>query len=196
MYLIKFSVIPIVLSALFTFSLAAQAIVDGHEYQFNSDDVLQNESRAELFKQLAEELRCPKCQNQNLSDSNAMIAGDLRRELYSQVQDGKNSEEIVDFMVNRYGEFVLYRPALNNKTLALWYGPFVLLALAILVFVSVVLARKVNSNPVKLTSDNLIESVPVVEGDESLSVDEQKRLDELLNPVSKNQDNKKGDNND
>jgi cytochrome c-type biogenesis protein CcmH len=196
MYLIKFSVIPIVLSALFTFSLAAQAIVDGHEYQFNSDDVLQNESRAELFKQLAEELRCPKCQNQNLSDSNAMIAGDLRRELYSQVQDGKNSEEIVDFMVNRYGEFVLYRPALNNKTLALWYGPFVLLALAILIFVSVVLARKVNSNPVKLTSDNLIESVPVVEGDESLSVDEQKRLDELLNPVSKNQDNKKGDNND
>lgn len=176
------------LLVLFVFSLSAQAIVDGHEYQFNSDDALQNASRAELFRQLAEELRCPKCQNQNLSDSNAMIAGDLRRELYSQVQDGKNSEQIVDFMVNRYGEFVLYRPALNNKTLALWYGPFVLLALAGIIFVSVILARKSKNKSTAVTAEAIDKSTEQTV--DPLSADEETRLDELLNPAPSNKTEK------
>jgi cytochrome c-type biogenesis protein CcmH len=176
------------LLVLFVFSLSAQAIVDGHEYQFNSDDALQNASRAELFRQLAEELRCPKCQNQNLSDSNAMIAGDLRRELYSQVQDGKNSEQIVDFMVNRYGEFVLYRPALNNKTLALWYGPFVLLALAGIIFVSVILARKSKNKPTVVIAETFDKSTD--QAVDPLSADEETRLDELLNPAPSNKTEK------
>lgn len=176
------------LLVLFVFSLSAQAIVDGHEYQFNSDDALQNASRAELFRQLAEELRCPKCQNQNLSDSNAMIAGDLRRELYSQVQDGKNSEQIVDFMVNRYGEFVLYRPALNNKTLALWYGPFVLLALAGIIFVSVILARKSKNKPTVVTAETIDKSTEQTV--DPLSADEETRLDELLNSAPSNKTEK------
>jgi len=176
------------LLVLFVFSLSAQAIVDGHEYQFNSDDALQNASRAELFRQLAEELRCPKCQNQNLSDSNAMIAGDLRRELYSQVQDGKNSEQIVDFMVNRYGEFVLYRPALNNKTLALWYGPFVLLALAGIIFVSVILARKSKNKSTAVTAEAIDKNTEQTV--DPLSADEETRLDELLNPAPSNKTEK------
>ena len=185
MYSIKSMLTSGALLVLFAFSLSAQAIVDGHEYQFNSDDALQNASRVELFKQLAEELRCPKCQNQNLSDSNAMIAGDLRRELYSQVQDGKNSEQIVDFMVNRYGEFVLYRPALNNKTLALWYGPFVLLALAGIIFVSVILARKSKNKPTAVTAEAIDKSTVA-----PLSADEETRLDELLNSAPSNKTEK------
>jgi cytochrome c-type biogenesis protein CcmH len=188
MYSIKSILTSSALLVLFAFSLSAQAIVDGHEYQFNSDDALQNASRAELFRQLAEELRCPKCQNQNLSDSNAMIAGDLRRELYSQVQDGKNSEQIVDFMVNRYGEFVLYRPALNNKTLALWYGPFVLLALAGIIFVSVILARKSKNKPTVVTAETIDKSTEQTV--DPLSADEETRLDELLNSAPSNKTEK------
>lgn len=188
MYSIKSVLTSSALLVLFVFSLSAQAIVDGHEYQFNSDDALQNASRAELFRQLAEELRCPKCQNQNLSDSNAMIAGDLRRELYSQVQDGKNSEQIVDFMVNRYGEFVLYRPALNNKTLALWYGPFVLLALAGIIFVSVILARKSKNKSTAVTAEAIDKNTEQTV--DPLSADEETRLDELLNPAPSNKTEK------
>lgn len=177
-------------------SQLSYGIVDGHEYQFNSGDDVENSSRAQLFRQLAEELRCPKCQNQNLADSNAMIAGDLRRELYSQVKEGKNSEEIVDFMVNRYGEFVLYRPALNDKTIALWYGPFVLLGLAIVIFVSVLLARKM-----KTQSDTVTDNVgmPVensktdsAKDTDALSKEEQQRLDDLLNSSSPDQEHNKG----
>ena len=62
------------------------------------------------FQALSKELRCPKCQNQNLADSNSPIAADLRRELYELLQQGKADSEIVNFMVARYGEFVLYRP--------------------------------------------------------------------------------------
>ena len=177
-------------------SQLSYGIVDGHEYQFNSGDDVENSSRAQLFRQLAEELRCPKCQNQNLADSNAMIAGDLRRELYSQVKEGKNSEEIVDFMVNRYGEFVLYRPALNDKTIALWYGPFVLLGLAIVIFVSLLLARKM-----KTQSDTVTDNVgmPVensktdsAKDTDALSKEEQQRLDDLLNSSSPDQEHNKG----
>lgn len=172
----KFSTLLLLLS----FALASHAIIDGHEYQFDSGDAIQNQTRADLFRTLAEELRCPKCQNQNLADSNAMIAGDLRRELYSQVKDGKNSEEIVDFMVDRYGEFVLYRPALNSKTVALWYGPFVLLALALIIFISVIIARKSKNKKAMQPLEQNQKNVPV--NNDPLSDDEQKRLYALLNP--------------
>ena len=156
------------LSVVSSFSLA---IVDGHEYVFDQGSESENLTRAQLFRQLAEELRCPKCQNQNLSDSNAMIAGDLRRELYSQVKAGKTGEDIVDFMVNRYGEFVLYRPAMNNKTVALWYGPVALLLLALSAFTFVIFKRR--SKAKKSVNPDLNEEI--------ISNDEQARIDALLN---------------
>lgn len=76
---------------------------------------------------LANELRCLVCQNQTLADSHSDLAIDLRREMRGMAEKGMNDKEIVDFMVSRYGDFVLYRPPLNAKTLALWFGPFVLL---------------------------------------------------------------------
>lgn len=145
------------------FSFSANAMVDGHEYVFEEGNEVENQTRAQLFQTLAEELRCPKCQNQNLADSNAMIAGDLRRELYQQVKGGGDAQSIIDFMVDRYGEFVLYRPKVNAMTYVLWFGPVVLLGVAALCLVLIIRKRKINQVQT-----------------ESLSQEQQKRLDELL----------------
>ena len=79
------------------------------------------------YKQLTEELRCVVCQNQNLADSDAPLAQDLRQEIYEMMQTGQNNEQIKTFLVDRYGDFVLYRPAMEGNTLALWLIPGVLL---------------------------------------------------------------------
>jgi cytochrome c-type biogenesis protein CcmH len=78
---------------------------------------------------LAHELRCLVCQNQTLADSNAPLAVDLRNQIRAQLEDGKSERDVIDFMVERYGDFVLYRPPFKASTAALWLGPFVLLAL-------------------------------------------------------------------
>ena len=76
---------------------------------------------------LIDELRCPKCQNQNLSGSDADIAADLRRELHRLLLAGKTDREIITFMVDRYGDFILYRPRLQMNTSLLWFAPVILL---------------------------------------------------------------------
>ena len=76
---------------------------------------------------LAHELRCLVCQNQTLADSNAPLAVDLRNQIREQLKGGASERDVIDFMVARYGDFVLYRPPLKASTLALWIGPFVLL---------------------------------------------------------------------
>ena len=81
---------------------------------------------------LSEELRCLVCQNQTIADSNAELAVDLRREIRGMIANGKSDKEIVDFMVDRYGDFVLYRPPVKGITLLLWGGPIVLLVFGIL----------------------------------------------------------------
>ena len=95
------------------------AVIETYEF---SDDAL--ESR---YQQLSAELRCPKCQNQNIADSNAPISQDLRKLLYQQLEAGASDQEILDYMVARYGEFVRYRPSFNGATAALWLAPFLLL---------------------------------------------------------------------
>ncbi|MET3929844.1 cytochrome c-type biogenesis protein CcmH [Lysobacter sp. OAE881] len=86
------------------------------------------------FHALVSELRCVMCQNQSLADSNAQIAVDLRREVLELMRKGKSDEEVKDFLVARYGEFVLYRPQVESKTWLLWFGPaLVLLAGGIIV---------------------------------------------------------------
>nr|WP_297357857.1 cytochrome c-type biogenesis protein [uncultured Caldimonas sp.] len=79
------------------------------------------------LRKLATELRCPVCQNQSLADSDADLAADLRTEIRRQLDAGRSDDEIRRFMVERYGEFVLYDPPLQWHTLALWAGPFALL---------------------------------------------------------------------
>ena len=87
----------------------------------------------EHYKELIAEIRCLVCQNQSLADSDADLAQDLRQEVYDLMQQGQNDAQIIDFMVARYGDFVLYNP--------LWYGPFVLLAIGILFLVKTVRQR-------------------------------------------------------
>lgn len=114
------------------------------------------------FNALTKELRCPKCQNQNLADSNSPIAADLRREVYDLLQQGKADIEIVNFMVARYGDFVLYRPRVNSLTYILWFGPGVLLFIGVVVMV-MVLRKK-----------------PEKQAEKTLSAEQQSKLDNLL----------------
>lgn len=90
-----------------------------------------NPEQSSLYHSLLREYRCLKCQNQNLADSNAGLAEDLRREIREQILAGKLKPDIDEYLVARYGEFVLYRPRFNAKTAILWVGPFVLGAAAL-----------------------------------------------------------------
>ncbi|MFL6592433.1 MAG: cytochrome c-type biogenesis protein CcmH [Luteimonas sp.] len=79
------------------------------------------------FRALVTELRCVMCQNQSLADSNAMVAHDLRREVLALMRQGRTDAQIQDYLVARYGEFVLYKPRIEGKTWLLWFGPAALL---------------------------------------------------------------------
>jgi len=93
------------------------------------------------FKELIAEIRCLVCQNQSLSDSDAELAHDLRQEVYDLMQQGQDNTQIIDFMVTRYGDFVLYSPPVKPSTYLLWYGPFVLLAIGIVFLIKTVRQR-------------------------------------------------------
>ena len=90
---------------------------------------------------LSNELRCLVCQNQTIADSNAELAVDLRNQVRKQLSEGKSDREILDYMVQRYGEFVLYRPPLSYKTILLWGGPFALLLIAMFILVQQIRLR-------------------------------------------------------
>jgi cytochrome c-type biogenesis protein CcmH len=116
--------------ALFAGSTAAVAASSATEAALAADPVAEKR----LLK-LSEELRCLVCQNQNIADSNAELAQDLRREIRTMIGAGKSDKEIIDFMVVRYGDFVLYRPPVKGATLLLWGGPVVLLVLGLFILV-------------------------------------------------------------
>ncbi len=91
---------------------------------------------------LTEKLRCLVCQNQTIADSNAELAQDLRRQVHEQIAAGKTDDEIVDYMVARYGDFVLYQPPLKATTVLLWAGPALLLLIGFVGLVRIVRARR------------------------------------------------------
>lgn len=91
----------------------------------------ETESQEQRFRELSTELRCLVCQNQSLADSNAPLAQDLRSELYQQVLGENSNTEIIDFMTNRYGDFVLYKPRFALKTSLLWLTPLILFIVGI-----------------------------------------------------------------
>ena len=137
-------------------ALPVAAAIDTYEFK---DEVTRTR-----FQALAAELRCPKCQNQNIADSNSPIAEDLRAELHRMLQGGASDTEIVDFMVTRYGEFVLYRPRVSEQTYLLWYGPAVLMIIGIVVVLLISRKRK----------------TPADKPNNQLSAREQQRLNDLL----------------
>lgn len=144
--------------ALLLWMSAAQAVVE--TYEFN-DAVTE-----QRYHQFIEELRCPKCQNQNLAGSNAPIAEDLRRELHRLLQQGRSDKEIIDFMVDRYGDFVLYKPRFNAETAVLWFAPVLFLMLGAVV---VLLVYRHQQNKAVVAID-----------DAPLDDQEQQRLQQLL----------------
>lgn len=93
------------------------------------------------YEHIIEEVRCLKCQNQSIKDSNAFLAGDLRREIRRMLTEGKTDDEIYDFLVARYGEFALYRPRMSGKTLILWIAPILLLLAGGFVLVNILRRR-------------------------------------------------------
>lgn len=126
-------------------------------YEFSSED------KRERYHALTKELRCPKCQNQDIADSNAPIAKDMRREVHRLVETGASEGDVVAYMVERFGEFVMYTPTLDQRTYALWYGPVVVLALGLLiVIITASRARKnrqVNSTEQQGQAQSSFESV-------------------------------------
>ena len=140
-----------------TLTGVAQAAIDTYEFK--------NDAERDRFRELTKELRCPKCQNQDIADSNAPIATDLRREIFRMLGEGKDNQQILDFMVARYGDFVLYKPALTSKTAVLWFGPLALLVGGMVV-IGVIVGRRRRTEQ--------------TEGSDTLSVEERKRLDTLL----------------
>ena len=102
-----------------------QAAIEIHEFKDAATEA--------AYMDLIAELRCLVCQNQNLAGSDADLAKDLRRQTYDMLQQGKSKADVVDYMVNRYGDFVLYRPPLKSSTMLLWAGPFALLFIVLIV---------------------------------------------------------------
>ncbi|ELW9440251.1 cytochrome c-type biogenesis protein CcmH [Pluralibacter gergoviae] len=97
------------------FSWQAAAAIDTWQFK--------DEAQEQQFRTLTEELRCPKCQNNSIADSNAMIAHDMRQKVYELMQQGQSRQQIIDYMVARYGNFVTYEPPVTPSTIILWLLP-------------------------------------------------------------------------
>ena len=130
----------------------AQAAIE--TYEFDSPEMEAD------YNQLVDELRCLVCQNQNLAGSDAELAQDLRRETYEMLQQGKSQQEVIEFMVARYGDFVLYRPQFKSNTYLLWLGPFLLL---VVVLVVVVRRLRAATKPVEVDAEALADARNLLE---------------------------------
>ncbi len=109
-------------------------------------------AQEQRYRELVNELRCLVCQNQNLAESEAELAGDLRAQVFTMLQEGAGNEEIIDYMVARYGDFVLYRPPVKTTTIALWVGPFVLVAIALGILFIQITKNRARASPEDLSN--------------------------------------------
>lgn len=117
---------------LFLLGYSASVNAGVNIYEFEDD------TQTDQFYGLIEELRCPKCQNQNLADSDAPLAKDIKKRVYKLVKEGKSDQEITAYLVERFGDFVTYRPPIKPGTWLLWFGPGVILVLvAVVLFIRV-----------------------------------------------------------
>jgi cytochrome c-type biogenesis protein CcmH len=130
-------------------SVPAPALVFANEAVPTELDRVQQKRAMDL----AEHLRCLVCQNQTIADSNAELAQDLRRQVREQIAQGRSDSEIVSFMVQRYGDFVLYKPPMKATTLLLWFGPGLLLLVGVVMLFRNVRARSKGARPVALTEE-------------------------------------------
>jgi len=136
----------LVFASLFFYSAHSVAAIEAFEFH--------NDAQEEEFHDLTKVLRCPKCQNQNISDSNAGLAKDLRQKTYELVKQGKSHDEIVDYMVVRYGNFIRYDPPMTPATIFLWLGPLLFVLFGFLVVY--LQTRKQKKIPEALDKDEAI----------------------------------------
>lgn len=129
------------MSARYLFTLVLNLLVVTGVYANDVPFNFENKADAQRYHDLVEEIRCLVCQNQSLSDSNADLAQDLRDEIYQMVLEGHANDEIIGFMTDRYGDFVLYRPPLKSTTFLLWFGPPFIFLIAILIVIRIVRQR-------------------------------------------------------
>lgn len=115
---------------------------------------------------ISEHLRCLVCQNQTIADSNAELAQDLRRQVREQIAQGRSDQEIIGFMVQRYGDFVLYKPPVKAATLLLWFGPALLLMLGIFALWRHVRTRNKRVEPAPLSAEELDKANALLDGGE------------------------------
>ena len=133
------SLVIVLALCLLPVSITAQAGVTLEAFKFET------KAEEQHFKDLIEELRCLVCQNQSLADSDAELAHDLRAEVYDMIQAGKSDDEIVEFLVARYGDFVLYNPPVKPANYLIWFGPFVLLLVAAFLLLRAIRRQKRNA---------------------------------------------------
>ncbi|MCL7944987.1 cytochrome c-type biogenesis protein [Marinobacter sp. ATCH36] len=129
--------------------------VYGPSLMAEPNDVYSFESRSEeqRFHNLISELRCPKCQNQNIADSNAPISKDMRDEVYQMMSEGARNEEIVDALVGRFGEFVRYKPEVDSRTILLWATPVIAVGVGLVVVAFIVIRTRRNDESEPALSD-------------------------------------------
>lgn len=152
---------------IFASSVALSAPVELHQFD--------NPQQESDYRALIQELRCPQCQNNNIADSNATIATDMRTKTLELLKEGKNKEEVVDYMIERYGNFVTYDPPITPVTLMLWLLPLILIAFGF----GIVFGRKKARPQAVNSSQNFAKPT------QHLNKDEQERLNQILNKDSK-----------
>jgi len=137
-----------ILLVLLSYSLMANA-APIETFKFDSPET------EKVFHKLSEELRCLVCQNQNIAESNADLAKDLRLEIYNMLSNGKTEDEVIDFMVDRYGDYVLYRPPVKPLTWLLWFGPAIIFGIGLIFVVRFLKAQSRRKQAESLSEEEI-----------------------------------------
>jgi len=128
----------------------------------------ETQEQEQRFQTLISELRCPKCQNQNIADSNAPISKDMRDEVYRMMSDGASNDEIVGALVNRFGEFVRYKPEVDSRTILLWATPAIVVLGGLMVVAGIVIrSRRTSQDEPTLTDEERARASRILGGDDS-----------------------------
>ncbi len=163
-----------VLLAYFCFSAMSWGAIDALNFK--------NVQQEDAYHRLTQELRCPQCQNNNIADSNAVIAQDMRGKVFSLLQQGKSEKEIIHYMVERYGNFVTYNPPVEASTIILWAVPFGILIFALFFLWRPRFLFNKPADSLNDISENTEEMNDTLQSYKTeLSQDEEQRLQELLN---------------
>jgi cytochrome c-type biogenesis protein CcmH len=156
--------VPLVLSAVFV-GTGLSGAQEAAPKQKQAAPMAQNPALEARVMAIAEELRCLVCQNETIAASHADLAIDLRKQIRVKLTQGQSQQQILDFMVERYGDFVLYRPPLKATTVLLWAGPFALLAVAVIVLMLNIRRRRLAEQPKALSPEEILRAQQLLGGD-------------------------------